>query len=92
MNGCCYGKDNRPDKGEYFKYCGQRFWEYLSGDSDLFTSIIEPIGHGARVKNEEFLESYSMMINKFTREFTNEYCKADGEIDWIKLVRLNSAT
>jgi hypothetical protein len=23
VNGCCYGRDNNPDKGEYFKYCGQ---------------------------------------------------------------------
>ena len=21
VNGCCYGKDNKPDKGDYFKYC-----------------------------------------------------------------------
>ncbi|MHB8174419.1 MAG: PmeII family type II restriction endonuclease, partial [Nitrospirota bacterium] len=21
MNGCCYGRDNKPDKGDYFKYC-----------------------------------------------------------------------
>ncbi len=91
VNGCCYGKDNRPDKGEYFKYCGQRFWEFLSGDSDLFTAIIEPIGHGAKDRNDEFLNSYSMMMNKFTRDFANEFCKEDGEIDWDKLVRLNSA-
>jgi len=23
VNGCCYGRDNKPDKGDYFKYCGQ---------------------------------------------------------------------
>ena len=91
VNGCCYGKDNRPDKGEYFKYCGQRFWEYLSGDSNLFTEIIEPIGHGAKERNDEFLKSYSMMMNKFTRDFAIEFCKANGEIDWEKLVRLNSS-
>ncbi len=91
VNGCCYGRDNRPDKGEYFKYCGQRFWEFLSGDSDLFTAIIEPIGHGAKDRNDEFLNSYSMMMNKFTRDFAIEFCKEDGEIDWDKLVRLNSA-
>ncbi|MBW4619793.1 MAG: hypothetical protein KME17_10615 [Cyanosarcina radialis HA8281-LM2] len=22
VNGCCYGKDDRPDKGEYLKLCG----------------------------------------------------------------------
>jgi len=29
VNGCCYGRDNRPDKGDYLKYCGQRFWEFI---------------------------------------------------------------
>jgi hypothetical protein len=91
VNGCCYGRDSNPDKGDYFKYCGQRFWEFISGDSDLFTEIIEPLGHKAKEKNDVFIESYSQMINKFTKEFANVFCKENGEIDWDKLVRFNSA-
>jgi hypothetical protein len=92
VNGCCYGRDNRPDKGEYFKYCGQRFWEFISDDSNLFTEIIEPLGHKAKEKNEDFSKSYCQMINKFTKEFMNIFCNDAGEIDWDKLVRFNSAT
>ena len=92
INGCCYGRDNKPDKGDYFKYCGQRFWEFISDNTELFTEIIEPIGHQAKEKNDDFLKSYSQMINKFTKEFINEFCKNNGEIDWDKLVRFNSAT
>ncbi|MDO9471205.1 MAG: PmeII family type II restriction endonuclease [Nitrosomonas sp.] len=91
VNGCCYGKDSKPDKGDYFKYCGQRFWEFISGNGELFTEIIEPLGHNAKEKNDNFLKSYSQMINKFTREFSNYFCKDNGEIDWDKLVRFNSA-
>lgn len=90
INGCCYGKDNKPDKGDYFKYCGQAFWEFISDNSELYTEIIEPLGHKAKEKNEEFMQSYAQMINKFTREFTNDFCKETGEIDWIKLVEFNS--
>jgi len=54
VNGCCYGRDNKPDKGDYFKYCGQRFWEFISGDSDLFTEIIEPLGYKAKERNDDF--------------------------------------
>ncbi|MCB0595207.1 MAG: cytosolic protein [Lewinellaceae bacterium] len=91
VNGCCYGTDNRPDKkGIYFKYCGQRFWEFISGDPNLFTEIIEPLGHKAKEKNEEFMKSYSKMINKFTLEFGKEFCMPSGEIDWDKLVKFNS--
>lgn len=91
VNGCCYGRDDKPDKGEYFKYCGQRFWKFISGNSDLFTEIIEPLGHKAKENNDDFIKSYSQMINKFTKEFANIFCKNNGEIDWDKLVRFNSA-
>lgn len=90
VNGCCYGKDNTPDKGSYFKYCGQSFWEFISGDSELFIEIIEPLGHKAKEKNDDFVKSYSQMINIFTREFSNKFCKENGDIDWNKLVRFNS--
>ncbi|MCG2712652.1 MAG: cytosolic protein [Candidatus Omnitrophica bacterium] len=90
VNGCCYGRDNKPDKGSYFKYCGQRFWEFISGDSELFIEIIEPLGHKAKEKNDDFVKSYSQMINIFTREFSNIFCKDNGDIDWNKLVRFNS--
>ncbi len=90
VNGCCYGIDNNPDKGDYFKYCGQEFWEFISGDQNLYTEIIEPLGHKAKEKNDEFIESYTRMINQFTRDFINDFCKENGEIDWLKLVKFNS--
>lgn len=92
VNGCCYGRDNKPDKGDYYKYCGQRFWQFISGDSNLYTELIEPIGYKAREKNDEFLESYSKMINRFVLEFGNLFCAPDGSIDWKKLVEFNSST
>ena len=90
INGCCYGKENNTDKGDYFKYCGQEFWEFISGNEDLYTELIEPLGHQAKEKNEEFMLSYTQMINKFTREFSNNFCKKNGDIYWKKLVEFNS--
>ena len=90
VNGCCYGRDSQPDKGDYFKYCGQRFWEFISGDPDLYTKIIEPLGHQAKERNDDFIQSYARVINKFTKEFADTFCKNDGSIDWEKLVRFNS--
>lgn len=90
VNGCCYGRDNVPDKGNYYKYCGQRFWEFISEDPNLYTSIIEPLGHQARIHNDAFLQSYSQMVNKFDAEFINNYVLPNGAIDWEKIVELNS--
>ncbi|WP_104733779.1 PmeII family type II restriction endonuclease [Hanstruepera ponticola] len=90
INGCCYGKDNKPDKGEYYKFCGQRFWEFISGNENLYKEIIEPLGYKAKERNDEFVESYNIMINKFTREFSIEFCNDDGIINWEKILELNS--
>lgn len=91
VNGCCYGRDKQPDKGHYFKYCGQKFWEFISGDPLLYTELIEPLGYRAREKNEEFAQSYSQLINKFTGEFIAHFCGEKGGIDWEKLVKFNSS-
>ncbi len=90
VNGCCYGKDSRPEKEEYLKLCGQRFWEFISGNGELYTEIIEPLGYKAKEKNQEFLESYSQMLNKFTSEFLGRFSKTNGQINWNKLVEFNS--
>lgn len=92
VNGCCYGQDDTPDKGDYFKFCGQRFWEFISGNPNLYTEIIEPLGHRAKKRNEEFATSYAHVVNKFTQEFSAEFCAVSGEIAWDALVRFNSAT
>lgn len=91
INGCCYGIDNHPEKDEYTKLCGQRFWEFISGNRDLYIQIIEPLGHKAKEKNEEFSIEYGRIINVFEAEFLHDYCP-DGRINWEKLVRLNSGT
>ncbi|HBV00999.1 MAG TPA: cytosolic protein [Candidatus Taylorbacteria bacterium] len=89
VNGCCFGKDNKPDKGGYLKLCGQQFWELISGDEKLYIDIVEPIGYEAREKNEEFAENYAQIINKLTLEFSQKFCD-DGKINWEKLVEYNS--
>lgn len=90
VNGCCYGIDNNPDKGDYFKYCGQEFWYFISNEKSLYTDIIEPLSTNAKERNEEYQKSYGVMINKFTEEFLHEFCSKSYEIDWKKLVQFNS--
>jgi len=90
VNGCCYGKDNKPDKGTYFKYCGQRFWEFIGGNENIYTDIIEPLGHKAKENKEDYLEKYAQIINRFTKEFMELFCDKKGKMDWKQLVKYNS--
>ena len=66
------------------------FWKFISGEDSLYMDLIEPLGYLAKKKNEDFIESYSKMINRFTKEFADNFCKKNGEIDWEKLVIFNS--
>jgi hypothetical protein len=90
VNGCCYGKDGNPDKGTYYKYCGQEFWAFITGQDDFYIRLIEPLGHNAKAKNEEFYKNYAKTLNRFTKVFIEEYCGEDGAICWEKIVKLNS--
>ncbi len=89
VNGCCFGRDNKLDKGDYLKLCGQRFWEFISGDGKLYIDIVKPVGYKSKEKNEEFAENYAQIINKLTLEFSQKFCY-DGKINWDKLVKYNS--
>lgn len=90
INGCCYGR-SKIDMIEYQKLCGQNFWEFISGNSNLYLDIIEPLGHRAKEKNDLFLTEYPRLINRFTQEFISRYCQLDGSINWVDMVTLNSA-
>jgi hypothetical protein len=90
INGCCYGRDNTPDKGDYLKLCGEEFWAFVSGDSSLFVDLIDPLGKKAKERNEEFRREYAKVRNRFLKQFLDNYCLEDGAIDWHKIVRLGS--
>lgn len=90
INGCCYGRNKKHDKGDYFKYCGQEFWEFISGDANLYIDVIKPLGHTAKERNDEFNVSYAQLINKFVLSFSQNYCNPSGDIDWEKIVKFNS--
>ncbi|MBK8661528.1 MAG: hypothetical protein IPN18_06845 [Ignavibacteriales bacterium] len=90
VNGCCYGRNTKPDKGDYFKYCGQDFWSFISGDDELYKKLIVPLGFNAKVRNDEFNQKYTSLLTRMQRDFLNSFCLEDGSIDWDKIVELNS--
>jgi len=92
VNGCCYGRDSKPEKGDYQKLCGQPFWELISGNASMYQDIVEPLGHRAKERNEEFDREYAKVANRFAAEFIRDYCTEEGAIDWEKIVAFNSAT
>lgn len=92
VNGCIYGKENNPFKEDrapeesYYKYCGQEFWELVSGDKDLYKNIILPIDKAAKKRSENFMEVYGAKSNEMTKEFSDNFLTKKGQIDWEKII------
>lgn len=99
VNGCMYGIDDLPWKPNledpelsYYKFCGQRFWAFISEDEELYLKLIQPLGEEAKQRNAEFVKLYTAKINELTAEFSAHFLDEDHQIDWDKLIRLVSAS
>lgn len=89
--GVCYGRASTTLKrGIILQIAGQNFWYMISGDERFYTKIIKPLGYKVKELNETFNVKKSEIINKFTKEFIEDFCDNDGKILWEKLVRFNS--
>lgn len=92
IEGCCYGRDQKPDKTTHYKLCGELFWSFISGSDKMYTEIIEPLGTNAHHHNSEYHKEYKRMISRFSKDFANSYCDENGDINWAKIVMMNSAS
>lgn len=91
VNGCCYGRERNENKGDYIKKCGQSFWDFISGRPEFYKEIVEPMGHKATERNDEFNDEYSKVVNKFGELFSLCYLNEDNSINWEKIVEFNSS-
>jgi hypothetical protein len=90
--GMCYGKakTTRNPKYGYLELSGQNFWTFISGDSNLYREIIEPIGYRPKEHDAAYVREYGRVTNRLTKEFIDKFCDATGQIDWYKVVEANS--
>jgi len=89
--GICYGKTKTTFLRGYMKIVGQNFWYLISENPDLYTDIVEPIGHRAEEHNENFLIERKKIIGRFSHEIHEKFYDSNtGLIDWVELVKFNS--
>lgn len=62
----------------------------ISGQQDFYREIVEPIGHRAKERKEEFESEKKKLINQLTRNVGNEFMDEDGNLLWNEIVRYNS--
>lgn len=87
-----YGKKKvLPGKEKFYKeLAGKDFWEWLTGNAEFYTKIIEYMGNRPDEYAKKFEDAYSKAENRMIRQFTVKYCNEDGSINWDGLLKFNS--
>jgi site-specific DNA-methyltransferase (cytosine-N4-specific) len=92
VNGCMYGKEKNTFKKDketpalnYYKICGQLFWELISGDDELYKKIIQPLDKEAKKRDDIFKELYAKKVNEMTKDIFGIFI-TKNELDWNKIV------
>ena len=91
--GYCYGKKKNTGRGipkMYQELAGKEFWKELTGDENFYIKIISFMGTMPEQYVAAYKESYNKAANRLVREFSINFCKEDGSIDWEGLVEFNS--
>ena len=88
-----YGRRNKSSSGKfiYRQSSGQAFWKEVTGDDDFYLKLIRLMRDEPLKKVEKYKSDWDATINKFTKEFTEDFCLPDGHIDWEKLTQFVSA-
>jgi len=69
---------------------GQAFWELISGEPGFHEDVSDLIGHYSRDIRAHSDYSGVNALNRLSRDFFTGFCRADGSIDWPKIVTLVS--
>lgn len=90
--GHCYGKraSNRKGKFSYRVVSGQALWEELTGDDNFYISLIELMRDYPADHRKQFEKEWANALNRFEKEFLNNFDNPDGSINWERLLRYNS--
>lgn len=90
--GYAYGRKQQSNRGKasFRELAGQVFWEEITGDPDFYLKIIYLMKEKPQKHLAVYRGAWDAAVNRFTRDFINEFCLDNGMIDWGKLVQFNS--
>ena len=77
------------DSTSYIRF-RQAFHKEQAGDPNFYIRLISLMGNYASQHRLEFEQEWDKALNRFERDFLNNFGNPDGSIDWEKLVRFNS--
>lgn len=92
--GYSYGrkKQRKDTKAPFRELAGQEFWTLLTDDPDFYLKIIRLMKDKPQKHLPSYKASFDAAVNRFTREFIDEFCDEYGVIDWEKVLQFNSGS
>lgn len=90
--GYAYGnkKQKEGSVAAFRELAGQAFWQEITGDSDFYLKIIQLMKNKPEKHLHIYRTAFNAAVNRFTKEFIDDFCFEDGAIDWEKLTAFNS--
>ncbi len=85
VEGSCYGRRNTKTETHTI------FWEFLSGDPNLYLDLIVPMGSAARTFSTAFEQARVDLERSFAATFAERFCHPDGTLDWQTVLAFISA-
>ncbi len=87
-----YGqKHSDPAKGRnYRERSGQAFWEEMTADPEFYLKLIRLMKDYPSRHRLLYQDEWNKAVNRFEKEFLEDFSTPSGDIDWEKLVRFNS--
>ena len=67
------------------EFCSPEYWTNKVGDNHFFADTIEPAIESCFKEDNECYILKAQLINRFTKEFLEEFCDSDCAFDWNKL-------
>ena len=81
----------KPTKNKvYREVAGKEFWEELTNDSDFYLKLVKVINSISMDKTLEFDEEFNKTISRLTKEFSNNFSRDNGSVNWEKLTKFVS--
>lgn len=94
--GYCYGNKSQKElkKGSpppaFREVAGQAFWEEITGEPEFYLKIMRLMKDKPQQHLAQYKTAWDAAVNRFTKEFIDDFCFNDGTIDWEKLTSFNS--
>ena len=85
VEGCCFGTGENKEQMGHSRLCGDTFWSLISHIPDLYSQVVEPIGHKLSNLNTMFRDEYMQVVNIHTSGVCRNYVTNDGGFGWDKL-------